>query len=66
MIDPIMNLWDAAALLPIITEAGGEFFDWRGRSTVHSGESIATNKALSGAVREIVSEYWRTEISDLG
>lgn len=66
MIDPIMNLWDAAALLPIITEAGGEFFDWRGRSTVHSGEAIATNGALAATVREIVADHLATEISDLG
>jgi histidinol-phosphatase len=66
MIDPTMNLWDAAALLPIITEAGGEFFDWRGRSTVHSGEAIATNGSLAVAVREIVADYMATEISDLG
>lgn len=66
MIDPIMNLWDAAALLPIITEAGGEFFDWRGNSTVHSGEAIATNGGLAAAVRQIVADHLATEISDLG
>jgi histidinol phosphatase-like enzyme (inositol monophosphatase family) len=66
MIDPIMNLWDAAALLPIITEAGGEFFDWQGRPTVHSGEAIATNGALAAVVREIVADHMATEISDLG
>jgi histidinol phosphatase-like enzyme (inositol monophosphatase family) len=66
MIDPIMNLWDAAALLPIITEAGGEFFDWRGRPTVHSSEAIATNGALAGTVRQILADHLATEISDLG
>ena len=66
MIDPIMNLWDAAALLPIVTEAGGEFFDWRGRATVHGGESIATNGALAHQVREILADHLATEISDLG
>jgi histidinol phosphatase-like enzyme (inositol monophosphatase family) len=66
MIDPIMNLWDAAALLPIITEAGGEFFDWQGRSTIHSGEAIATNGALAKTVREIAADHLATEISDLG
>src|SRR6185503_18473283 len=30
MIDPIMNLWDCAPLLPIMEEAGGTFTDWRG------------------------------------
>ncbi len=55
MIDPIMNLWDAAALAPVIEEAGGKFFDWRGKSTVHSGETVATNGALAEQVQEIVS-----------
>ncbi len=46
MIDPAMNLWDAAALEPILTEAGGTFSDWQGNPTVHSGEAIATNRTL--------------------
>jgi histidinol-phosphatase len=43
MIDPIMNLWDAAALQPILEEAGGTFTDWQGNATIHAGESIGTN-----------------------
>ena len=43
MVDPYMNVWDAAALLPILQEAGGSFTDWQGRPTIHSGEGIATN-----------------------
>lgn len=66
MIDPIMNLWDAAALQPIIEEAGGEFFDWRGRPTVHSGEAVATNSALASQVREILAIDRAEEIADLG
>ncbi|MDZ4659882.1 MAG: histidinol-phosphatase [Bythopirellula sp.] len=54
MIDPIMNIWDAAALQPIIQEAGGKFFDWQGNSTVHSGEAVATNGALAAKVKQIV------------
>ncbi|MCS7304529.1 MAG: histidinol-phosphatase [Thermoguttaceae bacterium] len=42
-IDPIMNIWDAAALLPILQEAGGTFTDWQGRPTVCSGQGVATN-----------------------
>ena len=43
MVDPIMNVWDAAAIQPIIEEAGGTFTDWQGRPTIHSGEGLATN-----------------------
>ena len=43
MVDPIMNVWDAAALQPILEEAGGTYTDWQGRPTIHGGEGIATN-----------------------
>ena len=43
MVDPIMNVWDAAAIQPIVLEAGGTFTDWQGQPTIYSGETIATN-----------------------
>lgn len=43
MLDPIMSVWDCAALLPVLYEAGGTFTDWRGTPTIHAGEAIATN-----------------------
>jgi histidinol phosphatase-like enzyme (inositol monophosphatase family) len=43
MVDPILNVWDAAAVQPIIEEAGGTFTDWQGEPTIHAGEAIATN-----------------------
>lgn len=46
MIDPLMNIWDAAALQPVLEEAGGTFTDWQGEPTIHSGEGVATNGAV--------------------
>lgn len=43
MLDPAMNIWDAAALLPILQEAGGTFTDWRGTPTIDGGEGLGTN-----------------------
>lgn len=43
MVDPILNVWDAAAVQPIVEEAGGTFTDWQGQPTIHAGEAIATN-----------------------
>lgn len=43
VLDPIMNLWDTAALEPIVTEAGGTFTDWSGRPTHAAPEVLATN-----------------------
>lgn len=54
MLDPIMNLWDCAPLLPIMEEAGGTFTDWRGVRTVDGGNSIATNGLLFAEVMKIV------------
>lgn len=42
-LDPILNPWDCAPLIPILTEAGGTFTDWNGVTTMHGGEGICTN-----------------------
>ena len=57
MVDPIMNLWDAAALAPIIEEAGGTFTDWSGKPTVASGEGVATNRLVLDEVLAITRDY---------
>ena len=54
MLDPVMNLWDCAPLLPIMEEAGGTFTDWRGVRTVDGGNSIATNKLLFDEVMQLI------------
>jgi histidinol phosphatase-like enzyme (inositol monophosphatase family) len=46
MIDPRMHIWDAAALLPILQEAGGVFTDWEGTASIESGNGLATSAAL--------------------
>lgn len=43
MVDPVLNVWDAAAVQPIVTEAGGTFTDWQGKPSIYAGEAIATN-----------------------
>jgi histidinol-phosphatase len=55
MIDPLMNVWDAAALLPIIEESGGRFTDWQGKSRIDSGDSIGSN----GLLHELVVQQLR-------
>ncbi|HYK21445.1 MAG TPA: histidinol-phosphatase [Pyrinomonadaceae bacterium] len=56
MLDPVMNLWDCAPLLPIIEEAGGTFTDWRGVRTVAGGNSIATNGLLFDEVMSLINQ----------
>jgi len=56
MVDPAMNLWDAAPLQVILEEAGGTFSDWRGNPTIHAAESVATNGVLFEQVMGIIEE----------
>ena len=56
MLDPVMNLWDCAPLLPIMEEAGGTFTDWRGVRTISSGNSIATNGLLFDEVMSLIDQ----------
>jgi histidinol-phosphatase len=54
MVDEFLSPWDAAALQPIIEEAGGVFTDWAGKRTSFGGNGIATNAALDAQVRELL------------
>jgi histidinol-phosphatase len=56
MVDPIMNVWDAAPLLPILQEAGGHFIDWNGRATIRGGNGISVNAHLKHELLQIIDE----------
>lgn len=53
MVDPVLSVWDSAALQPIVEEAGGVFTDVRGVRTGLGGSAIATNAALAEEVRAL-------------
>jgi len=65
MVDPIMNIWDAAAIQPVLEEAGGTFTDWSGRPTIHSGEGIATNGVDLESVLTITRPFANAARSDV-
>jgi histidinol-phosphatase len=46
MVEPELSLWDLAALIPIVTEAGGTFSDLTGRPGPGGGSAVATNGKL--------------------
>jgi histidinol-phosphatase len=48
MVEPELSLWDLAALVPIVTEAGGTFTDLSGRPGPAGGSAVATNGKLHG------------------
>lgn len=54
MVDPYVNLWDAAALVPVLEEAGGTLTDWRGRPRADGGDAVATNGAVAEQVLEML------------
>jgi histidinol-phosphatase len=54
MLDPILNAWDCAALVPILAEAGGTFTDWNGEPTIYSGHGFSTNGVLFDQVLELI------------
>jgi histidinol phosphatase-like enzyme (inositol monophosphatase family) len=41
MLDPIMNPWDIAALVPVIRGAGGIITDWQGRAPYPAESTVA-------------------------
>ncbi|PWB78308.1 MAG: histidinol-phosphatase [Candidatus Methylomirabilota bacterium] len=59
MLDPVMSIWDCAALLPILLEAGGTFTDWEGRPTIRGGNAISTNGRLLDQVMQVVKKKGR-------
>lgn len=52
--DPMMEIWDNAPLLPIITEAGGKFTDWDGAETHTNPTALATNGALHSEALQVL------------
>lgn len=54
MFDPILNIWDAAPLLPIFQEAGGIFCDVHGRETIETGNGISCSREL---IREVLKQF---------
>jgi len=53
--EPEVSLWDLAALVPIVTEAGGLFTDLSGMPGPAGGDALATNGLLHESVLEYLS-----------
>lgn len=55
MVDPVLNPWDAAAIIPIIEEAGGVVTALNGGAPMGAGSLVATNAALAKEVRALLA-----------
>lgn len=53
-VEPVVALWDVAAALPILEEAGGVYTDLQGRRDVTTGSCLAANPALHAAAMRVV------------
>lgn len=54
MFDPILNIWDAAPLLPILQESGGIYCDVKGKETIKTGSGISCSREL---IEEVLSLF---------
>lgn len=54
MADGVLAAWDAAAILPIVEEAGGVFTDWTGARTAFGGSAVATNRGVADTTRALL------------
>ncbi len=50
MVEPELSLWDLAAIVPIVTEAGGTVTDLTGREDPAAGNAVATNGMLHAEI----------------
>ena len=54
MIDPVANVWDLAAVQPIVEEAGGRFTDLDGQETCRGGSGVGSNGLVHEAVLDLI------------
>ena len=54
MLDPIMNLWDIVALVPVIEGAGGKITSWNGGPPLRGNGIIASNGQLHSQVLRVL------------
>ncbi len=55
MLDPVMSIWDVAALSPVLSEAGGRLTTWDGSRAI-GDSAVATNGTLHGAILEAIRD----------
>ena len=54
-LDPAVAVWDVAAPMVIVEEAGGRFTDFAGTATAAGGDGIASNGLVHEAARQILT-----------
>lgn len=52
MVDPVLNIWDSAALLPVVTESGAMFTGLNGLQRIDAGNALSATSALHPEILE--------------
>ena len=55
MCDPLMNLWDIAALLPVMRGAGAHVMNWEGGSAVGADSIVACHPRHAAAIQRLLN-----------
>jgi histidinol phosphatase-like enzyme (inositol monophosphatase family) len=55
-VDKIMSPWDCAALIPIVTEAGGCCFDYKGKTTISGEGLVSANRVIGTALLDAIEK----------
>ena len=55
MLDPIVNVWDVAALHLLVVESGGVMTDDAGMSSYAAGYAISSNKELHQTLLSVLN-----------
>jgi histidinol-phosphatase len=56
MLEHGVKVWDVAAILPIVEEAGGRFTDWTGQATIYRPDILVSNGAVHGDTLQLLQE----------
>ena len=55
-VDKVMSPWDCAALIPVVIEAGGCCFDYRGVTTISGEGLVSANKLIGTGLLEAIGK----------
>jgi len=55
-VDKVMSPWDCAALIPVVIEAGGCCFDYRGLTTISGEGLVSANKSIGTGLLEAIEK----------
>lgn len=50
MLDPVLNIWDAAALLPVVSESGAVFSGLNGQKRIDAGNALSATPGLHSQI----------------